>query len=84
MGREFKLHTYRYPSQTGETKGVVYYQHGYAEYAGRYAYFAKTLAENGYDVISHDAFAHGRSEGEPRAYFTSVNEHLEDSWNLID
>ena len=44
-------------------KGIVTFLHGYGDYSGRYAYFAKTFAENGYDVHSLDQRGFGLSEG---------------------
>jgi hypothetical protein len=42
-----KLCTYMYPacSPDGVKKGRILYFHGYSEYAGRYAFYFKTLAE---------------------------------------
>lgn len=51
---QYKLNNYRYPSQTGETKGIIQFIHGYGDYCARYAYFAKKFAEQGYDVVGFD------------------------------
>ena len=63
-----KLANYRYPSQTGERKGIILFVHGYGDYCGRYAYFAKYFAENGYDLVGIDQRGFGYSEGERGAY----------------
>ncbi len=55
-------------------KGVVQIAHGIAEYGGRYAPFARFLAENGYVVTAHDHLGHGlscRPDG-PRLFFAET------------
>jgi acylglycerol lipase len=68
--KEYKLENYRYPSQTGDRKGIIYFIHGFGDYCGRYAYFAKQFAEHGYDFVGFDQRGFGRSEG-PRGIFES-------------
>ena len=58
-----KLQTYRYPELTDDLKGVVTFVHGYGDYAGRYAYFARKFAENGYDFNTIDQRGYGHSDG---------------------
>ena len=58
-----KLQTYRYPDLTDNKKGIVTFLHGYGDYAGRYAYFAKRFAESGYDFNALDQRGFGNSEG---------------------
>jgi alpha-beta hydrolase superfamily lysophospholipase len=42
-----KICTYLYPAchPQGENKGRIVYFHGFSEYAGRYAFYFKSLAE---------------------------------------
>ena len=58
-----KLQTYRYPELTDDLKGIVTFLHGYGDYSGRYAYFARRFAENGYDFNTIDQRGYGHSEG---------------------
>ena len=58
-----KLQTYRYPELTDNLKGVVTFLHGYGDYSGRYAYFARKFAENGYDFNTIDQRGFGHSDG---------------------
>ena len=37
--------------------------HGFGDYTGRFAYYAKPFAENGYDFVGMDMRGFGRSEG---------------------
>jgi len=78
--KEYKLANYRYPCQAGERKGIVYFVHGFGDYCARYAYFAKTFAEQGYDFVGMDQRGFGYSEG-PRGMLESesqvMNDHLE-------
>lgn len=59
------LHTLEWRSET--PKALVFLVHGYAEYAKRYAPFAKFLNEHNIDVVAYDHRGHGESQGE-RAY----------------
>jgi alpha-beta hydrolase superfamily lysophospholipase len=65
-----KLCTYLYPSchPEGEKKGRIIYFHGFSEYGGRYAFFFKQMAEQGYDVYTMDQMGFGRSFGK-RSYW---------------
>lgn len=62
-GGSYKLANYRYPAMTKERKGIIFLGFGYGDYVGRYAYFAKAFAENGYDVFGMDQVGLGHSEG---------------------
>lgn len=48
-----------------QPKGVVQIIHGMAEYAARYAPFARFLAQNGYIVCAEDHLGHGLSVSSP-------------------
>lgn len=67
---EYKLANYRYPSQTKDKKGIIFYLHGFGEHCGNYGYFAKYFADQGYDFFGLDQRGFGRSEG-PRAHIES-------------
>jgi alpha-beta hydrolase superfamily lysophospholipase len=45
----------------GEVKGIVQIVHGMAEYAERYALFARYLTDSGYLVCAEDHLGHGKS-----------------------
>ena len=69
---QVRLQNYRYPCAPGvERKGIVQYIHGNSDYGGRYAFMAKTLAENGYEVFALDRRGFGFSEGQ-RGYLHSI------------
>ncbi len=53
--------------------------HGLGEHSGRYADFAKMLAEAGVAVFTFDGRGHGKSaEGKPDAYYESAEDYLQD------
>ena len=59
-----RLQNYRYPANSGSArKGIVQWIHGLNDYSGRYAYLAKILTQNGYDVVAMDQRGFGFSEG---------------------
>ena len=60
---QVRFQTYRYPAATSSRKGIVHYIHGLNDYAGRYAFIAKKLAQNGYDVVAMDQRGFGFSQG---------------------
>ena len=49
----------RHMPSDGEARGVIQINHGLAEHAGRYARFARFLADRGYHVYAHDHRGHG-------------------------
>ena len=78
-----KLQTYRYPELTDDLKGVVTFLHGYGDYSGRYAYFARKFAENGYDFNAIDQRGFGHSEGR-RGVFESKEIVMDDLLTFVD
>lgn len=52
----------------GRPRGVVQLVHGISEYIGRYAPFARFLAEQGFAVVGHDHLGHGRTAKDPSEY----------------
>ena len=67
QGRYIWLANYRYPAVDQKNrKGIIYFVHGYGEYVGRYAYFAKYFAEAGYDVMGIDWRNFGHSQGDEK------------------
>lgn len=52
--------------------------HGLGEHSGRYAHVAAHLLLHDYAVYAYDHRAHGRSEGEPRAYVEAFDDHVRD------
>ena len=59
-------------------KAAIVLVHGYAEHSGRYQHVAERFTEAGYDVYAFDLRGHGRSEGKPRVYVLSIDEHTGD------
>lgn len=59
-----------------DPKGVILLAHGYAEHAGRYAYFAQKCVESGFAVYAIDHWGHGRSDGD-RGYVPAFSVFLD-------
>ena len=59
-------------------KAAIVLVHGYAEHSGRYEHVAERFTQAGYDVYTFDLRGHGRSEGKPRVYVRSIDEHIGD------
>ncbi|TNV77116.1 hypothetical protein FGO68_gene7903 [Halteria grandinella] len=62
----FPIANYRYPAyfdtqKQEKKKGIIYFIHGYGEYTGRYAYFAKAFSDAGYDFAGIDWRNFGQS-----------------------
>ena len=49
-------------------RAVVQLVHGISEHMGRYAPFARFLAEHGFAVVGHDHLGHGRTAAGPEEY----------------
>jgi len=80
---QIKLHSYFYPCQTDQRRGVLFYIHGHGTYAGRFAYFFKLFAEAGFDVFAVDQRGFGKSEGE-RGCMDSQEAIYKDNWGFIE
>jgi acylglycerol lipase len=65
-------------SPEGTPKAGVVIVHGYGEHTGRYVHVAEELTRNGYAVSTFDLRGHGRSQGDPRTFVRSFDEHLDD------
>ena len=52
----------------GRPRGVVQLVHGISEHMGRYAPFARFLAEHGFAVVGHDHLGHGKTAKDPSEY----------------
>lgn len=65
-------------------KAAVLIVHGIGEHSGRYAHVATHLLLHDYAVYAYDHRAHGRSEGEPRAYADSFDEYVRDLGTVLD
>ncbi len=57
--REYKLATFRYPAQTHDRKGIIFFNNGYGDYCARYAHIAQHFAEAGYDFMCFDPLNFG-------------------------
>jgi alpha-beta hydrolase superfamily lysophospholipase len=65
-------------SPAGTPKAVILIVHGYGEHSSRYVHVAEELTRNGYAVRTFDLRGHGQSQGEPRTFVRSFDEHLDD------
>ena len=54
--------TYRCQPE-GETKGIIFFIHGFQSYANRQAHLAHDFSKAGYDFFAMDMRGHGKSEG---------------------
>jgi len=70
-------------SPAGATKAGVVIVHGFGEHSGRYVHVAEELTRNGYAVSTFDLRGHGQSQGEPRAFVRSFDEHLDDLGHFL-
>lgn len=68
------LHRTKWLSE-GNSKAAVVLVHGQGEHSGRYAYAAKALNAQGFDVFSGDLPGHGRSGGR-RGHIRRFEEYL--------
>jgi alpha-beta hydrolase superfamily lysophospholipase len=66
-----------------EVKGVVCIVHGFNEHSGRYADAAERLTKNGYAVLAHDQFGHGKTEGK-RGHTPSYEAFLDSVQIMLD
>jgi len=65
MKKTLKLQSYKYEAEGGETKGLVYFFHGYGTYVGLDYYgYAQALAYEGFTCMGFDHRGFGRSEGQ--------------------
>ena len=81
---EIQLTNYRYKAQNSDTpKAVLMIFHGYGSYTGKYAYYAKYFAEEGYDVVGFDFRGFGRTKGQ-RGHISSWEDHIKDCWTYYD
>lgn len=60
----------------GDARAVVVIVHGLGEHIGRYSHVAPKLVDAGYAVYGLDHHAHGKSGGEPRTYFHSFDQPI--------
>ncbi len=72
------LTLYQQSWRGARTKAVIVLVHGYAEHSGRYEHVAERFTRAGYAIHAFDLRGHGRSEGEPRVYVRSIDEHTGD------
>ncbi len=72
------LTLYQQSWRGASTKAVIVLVHGYAEHSGRYEHVAARFTKAGYAIHTFDLRGHGRSEGEPRVYVESIDEHTGD------
>ncbi len=63
---------------------VVIIVHGLGEHIGRYSHVAPKLVDAGYAVYGLDHHAHGKSGGDPRTYFDSFDQPINDLKKYLD
>ena len=84
-GKKIKLESYKYPTTLASElkRGTVFFVHGYGDYVGRYAYFAKQFAEQGYDFVGIDQRGFGRSDGR-RGIIESEEQAISDQIKYVE
>ncbi len=68
----------------GAAKAVVIIVHGLGEHIGRYHHVAPRFAAAGYAVYGLDHHGHGNSGGDPRTYFDTFDQPLNDLKQYLD
>jgi len=83
-----KTMTYRFPETAAgnqsKPKGRIFFFHGYGDYSGRYGYWFKHFANNGYDVVAMDFPNFGKSHGSPRWVWGSPYDGLNAASQFIE
>ena len=76
------IHVHQWTPVGREIRGVVQIAHGVAEYATRYAPFARYLCDHGFVVVANDHLGHGQSviEGCPMVYLGEQDGW----WHMVD
>ncbi len=67
-----------------EAKAIIIIVHGIAEHIGRYEHVAQVFVDAGFAVYGYDHRTHGKSEGEPRTYFTNFNVPVADLAQFVE
>ncbi|CAI2374528.1 unnamed protein product [Moneuplotes crassus] len=80
---EISLANYRYKSTKGDPKAVIMLLHGYGSWTGKYGYYAKYFADQGYDVLGYDYRGFGKTEGQS-GHIASWEQHMSDAWTYFD
>ena len=57
--------------------------HGYGSWTGKYGYYAKYFADQGYDVVGFDFRGFGRTKGQS-GHLSSWEQHIKDCWTYYD
>jgi len=65
-------------------KAVVIIVHGLGEHIGRYSHVAPKLVDAGYAVYGLDHHGHGKSGGDPRTYFDTFDQPINDLKQYLD
>lgn len=68
----------------GAAKAVVIIVHGLGEHIGRYHHVAPRFVAAGYAVYGLDHHGHGNSGGDPRTYFDTFDQPLNDLKQYLD
>jgi alpha-beta hydrolase superfamily lysophospholipase len=80
---EIQLYNYRWKSQKESVKAVIMLFHGYGSWTGKYGYYGKYFADQGYDFVGFDFRGFGNTKGQ-RGHIDSWEQHLKDCWNYYD
>ena len=67
-----------------DPRAVVIIVHGLGEHIGRYGHVAPRLVDAGYAVYGLDHHGHGKSGGDPRTYFDSFDQPVNDLKQYLD
>ncbi len=68
----------------GDPRAVVMLVHGVGEHIGRYHHVAPKLVAAGYAVYALDHHGHGKSGGDPRTYFDTFDQPINDLKQYVD
>jgi len=83
-GEDIQLYNYRYQCKgVTSPKAVIMIFHGFGSYTGKYGYYAKYFADQGYEVVGFDFRGFGKTEGQS-GHLGTWKQHLSDCWKYYD
>ena len=81
-GKQIRLASYRFPSQSQQPKAVIVNFPGYGLMQPWYSIAAQSLAASGYEFVGYDYKGHGNSEG-AQCHISSFEAHMADARNFV-
>ena len=83
---EFSVKNYRYQNTVNpdQPKAVLYFLHGFGSWTGKYGYYAKHLAEAGYDVVGFDLPGFGKTKTTTPGHLFTFDELMGDAEAFLD